>query len=104
MISLKVEKMDENEQSNIEKEGTYLVIPIRKYDVEIQIQGKKNLTQYEKGMLLYIYEEQSLDKILNVFNLPNSLNQEILIRLLYMNLIKIDFHNQKIEIFLLISH
>lgn len=76
----------------------YLTIPIEMYSCEIIIKKNQKLTEMEKFILKYIYNEDSVKHLLNDFNFNHFIINKTLAKLLYRGLLRLKLDNAQFQI------
>ena len=76
----------------------YLTIPIEMYSCEVIIKKSQRLTEMEKIILKYIYEEDSVKKLLTDFSFDHFLINKSLAKLLYRGLLRLKLDSAKFQV------
>jgi hypothetical protein len=76
----------------------YLTIPIEMYSCEIIIKKNQKLTEMEKFILRYIYNEDSVKHLLNDFNFNHFIINKTLAKLLYQGLLRLKLDNAQFQL------
>jgi len=85
--------------NNIElKKHDYLAIPIEMYKCEVVIRKNRRLSEIEKLTLKFIHKENSLESVINAFNVGPYVMNNVFAKLFYRGLIKLKLNRKIVQL------